>query len=1192
MNFTECSKIPLKAFNGLYVNGSMDEVPSDHFVDSRNNAFKKGKFGIRPGSSLRYNIGFPVNNFAEWVTGTFPAPIISIGANGNFYINNSSTPLFTVTGATDFSCVNFYSSLFIIPKNSAGPVGNLLMLYYPQSIISITGVTTSGANATYSYTLVSGPALQSNQSITIQLMQNAGNNITAPIASLGTGTFTIVNTAAVNESNTAQNAGVGTGVNSNNPTIKQCGGAAPTGTPIVATNGAAQTIVITTTGALVPQSQSQSGSGAIWSNLSNIQIDDGQYAEVTLTPIGATNSSNALLLTNLGFNIPAIDTVTGVLVTVHRQQLSGISAARDENISLVGIDGSNNYFDSNSWEGNQYHTYGSNSDTWGLGEGLNPAIINSSSFGVSITLDCTSFPGNGCVAGIDYVTVEVFYATASSGYVPEGKYQIDVVYETDTGFLTPPAPYTIEDTSSTPSSVAAIVQTAIMADPVPNSTSLTITLTSFPTANNTLLFFVTSQGGTVVTPPVGLIDAGNSTAGPTAPNTSLTIYCWKRIAQAGDGKTWTFTFPGHPDYGEEGGIAEIQGTPNIQIGYGGATVSGGTPGDYTYALTPSIGPYTLASVVAFFTVCSLGTASYSVPTPVTPTPTSYNTDGQSGGIFIWNQTAFAAGPIKVTNALGIGSCPVYALAVITPTTTDTSNTIPIQFTASGNHAINLSNIPTGPSGIVARHIIITQADQTEPFWFIPQKDGGVIHDNVTTTTTLDFFATDLIESADYLFNVRAFIPSGQGINVYGARLLLYGMNHPDNSILRLSNSGDPETFDQTKETVIVNKDDGYFVSNNAILRDVLYIWKSKGIFSTIDNGDDPVNWDVQTVDQSVGCSSFTGISTASPAIENSSQSDLLLFSDVSGIYLFNGVVQQPTLTWKIQDLWSTTTDFSKINIIVDTINKRFHITGFNSLSSIYGLMLVGDYNEGVDFESIKWDIWSLLGDINILNNVHLLDNITGNGVQVCTLLSTSIIINFDSTKYSDYISSTVAWPIDQYAITGGQEFDNGEVNLYTGIKAKVTGSGILRVTVYGEDLVDSYVPPPPQLNAAPGNEIAIKTNLTSETAYYRFENDNYSICSCIAVSKSGNNATYTYTLIYGPNLRVGMSPIITDMQNSINNGTFTIIAIGLGTFTVVNSSAIAETLSSGGLLNTVNNSHFEVSKLTFYGSPFCAERPA
>jgi len=705
MNFTECQKIPIKSFMGLYKNGTQEEVPADHFWDSRNNAFKKGKFGIRPGSSLRYNLDFPRNNFAEWVTNSTPNPIISIDLIGNFYFNNSNTPLFTVDGATDFFCVNFYSSLFICPCNGVGPVGNLIMLYYPQSTVAISSVAVSGANATYSYNLVYGPALQVNQLMTIELMTNAGNNIIAPITALGAGTFTIANPSAVVETDGIwvdgqfQQLGVGTGTNNNNSTIKQAGGAAPTSlTQMAAVDGSAQNIVTANTAAAPSQSQAQSGADAAWTNLSNVTKDDGLYATVTMPNTFASNPSNILELTNFGFSIPATATVVGVRVLVHRQQISGTSAVYDKSITLAGVGGSNDYFGANPWAGNQNVAYGSDTDTWGLGIGLNPAIINSSSFGINISTLCTGAPGNGATAGIDYVTIQVFYQTSQTGDVPAGLYQINVVYETDTGFLT----------------------------------------------------------------------------------------------------------------------------------------------------NPSVDSH-----------------------------------------------------------------------------------VAISFNAAGAHQINITGLPIGPAGTVARNIIITQAGQTEPYWFVPGTSGGVINDNTTTTTILDFFATDLVDSADYLFNVRANIPSGQGINVYAARLAIWGLQQPDNSIIRFSNAGTPETFDKTLETYIVNKDDGYFVSNTCIIRDVLYITKSKGIYSALDNGLDPINWDTANpIDQSVGTPSFRGISTASPSIENSSQSDSVMIADTSGIYLFNGTIQLPALTWKIQDLWDSINNYNSIAIVVDVKNKRFHVTGF------------------------------------------------------------------------------------------------------------------------------------------------------------------------------------------------------------------------------------------------------------------------
>lgn len=251
---------------------------------------------------------------------------------------------------------------------------------------------------------------------------------------------------------------------------------------------------------------------------------------------------------------------------------------------------------------------------------------------------------------------------------------------------------------------------------------------------------------------------------------------------------------------------------------------------------------------------------------------------------------------------------------------------------SDNSSITLNNIPTSPDVpyVIARFIIIALQDSlgdVGTYYFIPSNDGGVLTDNISTTTTLSFFVTDLVESADYLFNLYARIPAGQNIDVYAARLQLLGFMQPDASILRLSNSGDPETFDQTETTIVVNKDDGYFVSNTVILNDILYIFKFKGVFATQDNGGPPTTWQVDNIDDSVGCG-FKGISTVSPTKNKGSGSGLVLMADISGVYLFNGYIVRPPLTWKIQDIWDTLTDITNVRITIDVENNRFHITGF------------------------------------------------------------------------------------------------------------------------------------------------------------------------------------------------------------------------------------------------------------------------
>lgn len=65
-----------------------------------------------------------------------------------------------------------------------------------------------------------------------------------------------------------------------------------------------------------------------------------------------------------------------------------------------------------------------------------------------------------------------------------------------------------------------------------------------------------------------------------------------------------------------------------------------------------------------------------------------------------------------------------------------------------------------------------------------------------------------------------------------------------------------------------------------------------------------------------------------------------------------------------------------------------------------------------------------------------------------------------------------------------------------------------------------------------------------------------SVVAITAAAIVGTTTTYTYTLSSGPALRVGMSLTITGMADAGNNGTFTITALGAGTFSVVNAGGV------------------------------------
>lgn len=66
-----------------------------------------------------------------------------------------------------------------------------------------------------------------------------------------------------------------------------------------------------------------------------------------------------------------------------------------------------------------------------------------------------------------------------------------------------------------------------------------------------------------------------------------------------------------------------------------------------------------------------------------------------------------------------------------------------------------------------------------------------------------------------------------------------------------------------------------------------------------------------------------------------------------------------------------------------------------------------------------------------------------------------------------------------------------------------------------------------------------------------------------AAAQSGSNTTYTYTSTSGPALRPGMEMVVSGMADAGNNGTFTLVAVNAGTFTVVSGTGIKASSQNG-----------------------------
>src|SRR6185503_3524044 len=340
----------------------------------------------------------------------------------------------------------------------------------------------------------------------------------------------------------------------------------------------------------------------------------------------------------------------------------------------------------------------------------------------------------------------------------------------------------------------------------------------------------------------------------------------------------------------------------------------------------------------------------------------------------------AAGPapissspmVAVDGAGGIVNAGVYKIAVSFITSSGFTTQpgpknfigtfTPTTYTSPGSVKINLSDIPIGPAGTVKRQILITKAD-LEEYFFLPEIFGGLIVDNVATTAILDFDdTTDLVDSADDLFDLLETIPAPLALQDYDARLTTGG-EAINSSILRVSKPGEPEAFDAIDGIVNIQKDDGFTIRNILNVRNTLYVWKNLGVYAVHGNEDVPSSWPKPNpVDQTVN----TGIHGIAEFFDISGiriSRDWTLVVDRSGIVLFDGLVRKPPITDKINNIWQSI-NFDHYHKIVIAVDEQLHkiycaIPVDGAVDN--NKLLVGDYNSCPgkipSNDSIKWSIW-------------------------------------------------------------------------------------------------------------------------------------------------------------------------------------------------------------------------------------------
>jgi len=438
-------------------------------------------------------------------------------------------------------------------------------------------------------------------------------------------------------------------------------------------------------------------------------------------------------------------------------------------------------------------------------------------------------------------------------------------------------------------------------------------------------------------------------------------------------------------------------------------------------------------------------------------------NGKTGvpGQFVYYYTgtgvAQIAGGAAITPTPGIGiveggvgriDAGIHALAI----GFETSTGFITQFgafnhlTTTGDRTMEVSNIPLGPPGTVARIIFSTKnvadaatgtynGDYANAEWFFAHD--GRIPDNTTTTKSLSYYDADLVDQADYILEQLPSIPAGVGITSYQGSMVVWGED-ANQSTVRISKAGEPESFNAVEGFLQVEPTNGGGVRNCVEFRSSLYILKSQRCYVTQSTDQEALFWQCPLLDGSVG----TECHGVGKIFErNSNTVDKYLVASRRGLMMFTGNFEEE-ITWKVKDIWERITRiyFHKVQVMVDADNQFVYISLPLDGSTETNFLLFGDYTNGLNAKNIKWSIWNF--PHNPLAIALDVDDISKEVIFRYSSKGGNIR-RLDATARNDYDNAIIT----RFETAEIPTDSKGEVFHHAGIRLRVYGSGNLNLTI-------------------------------------------------------------------------------------------------------------------------------------------------
>jgi len=368
---------------------------------------------------------------------------------------------------------------------------------------------------------------------------------------------------------------------------------------------------------------------------------------------------------------------------------------------------------------------------------------------------------------------------------------------------------------------------------------------------------------------------------------------------------------------------------------------------------------------------------------------------------------------------------------------------PTVYTAPGGAAINLTIIPLGPAGTVARHILVSKVIRP-PFngdVLVPElffAPGGKISDNTTTILTgLSFYDSELVNSADYLLDELEVIPSGVCYCIYRNRLIIVGfpptaaapavggINTIPSYIARVSNPGAYESFSAIEGFIQVAINDGDALQACWEQNGNLYIAKGNRTYVTRDNGGPPNTWEVNLVDAAIGCGPW-GVAKVDNS-QNSLVEGGTIIGSRRGIYFFTGQYSTFPLTYNIEAIYRREvaampfySSFFSSKFYYDSYRRLLYcLLGGSVTGTISTSLLVGACDNGLNPEKVRWSKFNNFSNTAGSTTARgIIDIYTPTPASSINYLDTMLFMIFDSATV-DIAAIRTTMSLDEQTASGG-----------------------------------------------------------------------------------------------------------------------------------------------------------------------------